>query len=819
MSRLLIVESPTKARSIERMLGKEYTVIASQGHIRDLPERSLGVDIEHDFTPVYVDTPRSARIVPQLRSAAKKADAIYLAPDPDREGEAIAWHLQNALLDKNTEGKFKRVTFHEITRSAIERALQAPGEVNQNRVDAQQARRVLDRLVGYMISPLLWSQIAKGISAGRVQSVALRLIVEREREIAAFQPQEYWVFELVLRAENGAEFAVKLLKIGGKNIEIGNAADAEKLLADVLAGTAPVVDKVTRSEKKRYAMPPFTTSTLQQSANTILHFSASSTMRYAQELYEGIDLGTGGPAGLITYMRTDSVNIAREAQTAAAEYIRSAYGEKFLPSKFNIYRSKGAAQEAHEAIRPTDVRRTPETMAQYLNEQQLKLYTLIWRRFVASQMSPCLIDQTAIDVDVTGASGKHYTFHTATGVVKFPGCTIVAPDHAEDDNSLNAAVLNSLKDGMATVIADAKREQKFTEPPAHFSEAALVKALEENGIGRPSTYQTIRPTLQGRKYIQTEKGKLIPTELGYKVNDFLVANLNNLFDVGFTASMEGKLDEIEEGKLAWTDMLKNFYGNFRKWLDSVDKPAPAEASAADALVNALAKVKFPKAEKTAGAKRVFDDGRFFRSVERQKKGGKNLSMKQYNALLKLAAKYRDQLDTLPQELAAQLPEAPVQKPVETASAQAPSQDMLRLFAAFSKVTWEEPTKRRGRSFDDKKFFNSLAEQVQAGRTLTEKQLAVLRRLAEKYHGELLDTAFVDHFLKLENVGADAASVEDLAPYFAKLAAVEKWNAPQKRGRFTYDDKAFYTSLKQQFDRGNVLSVRQIAALKKLAAKY
>ena len=405
MSKLLIVESPTKARTIGRMLGKEYAIMASMGHIRDLPEREFGIDIAHGFAPQYVDTARSKSVVRDLRAAAKSADEIYLAPDPDREGEAIAWHLAE-VLERSTKAPFYRVSFHEITRSAIERAMQEKGEINRNLVDAQQARRVLDRIVGYQVSPLLWSRVEKGSSAGRVQSVALRLVVERERAIGAFVPEEYWVFSAVFRTETGEEFSARLFKIDAKEFRIGSGEEAAKLLDAVLHGAAPQVASVAVSERRRFAPAPFTTSTLQQAANVSLHYSATSTMRYAQQLYEGMDIGEGGSVGLITYMRTDSVTIAREAQIAAAAFIRDTYGEAYVPQKFNFYKNKAAAQEAHEAIRPTDVRRTPEAMAPYLDPMQLKLYSLIWRRFVASQMTPAVQNLTTVDVGVAGADAR-----------------------------------------------------------------------------------------------------------------------------------------------------------------------------------------------------------------------------------------------------------------------------------------------------------------------------------------------------------------------------------------------------------------------------
>ena len=839
MSKLLIVESPTKARTIGKMLGNDYAIIASMGHIRDLPERELGVDIANRFAPQYVDTPRSKSVVKELRAAAKNADEIYLAPDPDREGEAIAWHLAE-VLEKSTKAPLYRVSFHEITRSAIEKAMSEKGEINLKLVDAQQARRVLDRIVGYQVSPLLWSKIEKGSSAGRVQSVALRLVVERERAITAFQPEEYWVFALVFRAEDGREFTTRLFKIDGKDFKVGSGVEAEKLMEAVRRGAPPEVGQVSTAERKRYAPPPFTTSTLQQTANTVLHYSATNTMRYAQQLYEGMDIGEGGAVGLITYMRTDSVTIAREAQEAALAFIRESYGEAYLPVKPNFYKNKAAAQEAHEAIRPTDVRRTPEMMEPFLDSSQFRLYALIWRRFTASQMAPAIQNLTTVDVVLGGSDSHAYTFRATASVPVFAGFSKVYEDEKKTKSeSREAEVLGSLKSGDPLTIKEFETEQKFTEPPPRYSEAALIKELEENGIGRPSTYATTLRTIQDRAYVDREQGKLIPTELGFRVNDFLVGRLPELFDVGFTAKMEQELDEIEEGKVSWTDMMADFYAKFSPWLEEArdfDAPPPEEAKR---LFDMLEEIVFDAPEKAG--RRTYDDGKFVRSIRDKFTEEGKITAKQYQALLGIAAKYRPQLDgkleKLPEDLRSAVETAAAEhaerrEKREQSQAAAAAIDYAGLFAAFDNVTFEPPTKKGRFTYDDKKFFLSLKRQALDGKALSEKQNAALRRMAQKYRGELTDPPLVDAILGAtaaaetqEGEAPQPAATNPVAanPAVARLleglSKVTQWAEPVKKGRFTYDDKEFYESITKQHGSGRILSDRQVAALKKIASKY
>lgn len=839
MTRLLIVESPTKANTISRMLGKDYTIIASMGHVRNLPEHDLGVDIDKDFTPLYVDTPKSRSVVKRLRDAAKSADEIYLAPDPDREGEAIAWHLWS-VLSKSTKAPFYRVTFHEITRSAIEQALAHKGQIDQNLVDAQQARRILDRIVGYKTSPLLWRQLEKGSSAGRVQSAALRLVVEREREIAAFTPEEYWNFGIEFNTETAGKYHARLFKIDGKDFKITNGTDALALRDSVLAGTKPKVDEINRLERRRFAAPPFTTSTLQQAASSHLRLTATNTMRYAQQLYEGVELGQGGAVGLITYMRTDSVTIAKEAQFAAREFITECYGAAFAPEKFNVYKNKAAAQEAHEAIRPTDVRRTPESVAKYLDPAQLKLYTLIWKRFVASQMTPARIDQTTVDSVICGADKRDYTFRAVGSVVTFPGFTKLY-EYAEKETKEKdeSPVLAKLACGMPLEISKLDTLQKFTEPPPRFNEASLIKALEDNGIGRPSTYATIMRTIQDREYVKRDSGRLIPTELGFRVNDFLVARLPELFNIGFTAQMEEKLDQVEEGKQPWVEMMREFYDKFVGWVQEARTADAPPASDAKALIDLFNDVEYAPARKVG--RRTYDDGDFVKSVREKFDADGKITARQYSALLNLAARYFDRLSessllALPEairETIAGESEALKQRTAaqEEAAEQAKAIDYSGLFAAFSDVKWDEPVKRGRITYDDKKFFDSLKKQALAGKLLSDRQNAALAKMAKRYQGQLKDADLVFSILKIDNDSAEntektenaaeAPAVPDVSvdELIAALNKVTTWEESVKRGRFAFDDKKFFQSVKKQFESGKVLSPKQINALSKLAAKY
>jgi DNA topoisomerase I len=639
---LVIVESPAKAKTINKYLGRNYKVKASYGHVMDLPKKTIGillpggengnkkkkrkgkakgkaaekkiakavpVTAENIFEPTYEVIPSKLKVISDLQKAAANAEAIYLAGDPDREGEAICAHLKEILSkprkymkvvaaaaeaqagesgangsgekeeaakakpEKKAEAdgragapKIYRVMFNEITQKAIKAAFEHPTQVNENLVDAQQARRVLDRLVGYKISPLLWDKVRRGLSAGRVQTVALRVIVEREREIRAFIPKEYWTIHALLAAGEPPAFEAKLIKHKGEDIEVSNDVEAQKIVAAV-EGAAWQVASIAQKEKRRFAPPPFTTSKLQQAAYNRLRYTAKRTMMLAQRLYEGVELGSEGSVALITYMRTDSVKVSDDALAQLREHIGSAYGAKYMPEKPNFFKSKKDAQEAHEAIRPTDVSRTPESVRPYLEDDMYKLYQMIWQRFVASQMVPAVFDQTTIDI-----SAGDYTFRATGSVIKFDGYLAVyqivkEEEEKEDEGDTDSRTLPRVTEGERLRLESIRPEQHFTEPPPRYTEATLVKELEEKGIGRPSTYAAIISTIVDREYVTKEQGRFTPTRLGEIVSDLLVKAFEDIFDVTFTARMEDELDEIEEGKLGWRSSVKEFWDRFEVDLD------------------------------------------------------------------------------------------------------------------------------------------------------------------------------------------------------------------------------------------------------------
>ena len=580
--RLVIVESPAKARTIGKFLGRGYNVRASIGHVRDLLKSQLSVDVDHDFEPKYRVPNEKKSVVKELTTLAASADQVFLATDPDREGEAIAWHLVEAA--KIDPAKVQRVEFHEITNAAIGEAFAHPRDIDMQLVDAQQARRILDRLVGYKVSPILWDKVRSRLSAGRVQTVALRLVVEREREIQAFVPEEYWSLEAELAKQqaNGKgkrpSFIAKLIKIGDEKADLKNEADA-KAIVDALEGATYRVAKVEQKERRRYPSPPFTTSTLQQDASRRLGFGAKKTMSIAQQLYEGIDIGASGQVGLITYMRTDSVNVAKQAQEEAREFIGQRYGPTFLPPQPPTYKTRAkGAQEAHEAIRPTAALREPAVLRDHLSRDQYRLYELIWKRFVASQMNPAILDVTTVDVaaparyqsrdEMTGQSitlERQATFRATGSIIKFEGFLAVYEVSREKEDSGEEGEGTVLPPLTVDEMLDLLRlipEQHFTQPPPRYTEATLVKALEEYGIGRPSTYAAIITTIQARGYVEKEDRRLIPTELGFIVCDLLIEYFPDVFDVGFTAQMESELDQIADGERDWVPVVREFYGPF-----------------------------------------------------------------------------------------------------------------------------------------------------------------------------------------------------------------------------------------------------------------
>jgi DNA topoisomerase I len=570
---LVIVESPTKAKTIGKYLGKQYVVKASLGHVKDLPKKDLAVDVEKNFEPHYEVIEGKKKLIAELKQAAKGVDEVYLAADPDREGEAICYHLQ-AELDGSKKGpKFYRLMFNEITANAIKKAFEKPGVVNLNLVDAQQARRILDRLVGYKISPLLWDKVRRGLSAGRVQTVALRLIVEREREIRAFQKREYWTIDTQLNAKKPPVLTARFNKRDDQTVEIADET-AAKSLVDQVDGAKYIVHSVATREKKRNPVAPFITSTLQQEASRKLRFSVKRTMMLAQRLYEGVEMGSEGAVGLITYMRTDSTRVSNDALDEVRELIKERYGADFCPGSPNVYKSKKDAQDAHEAIRPSSSRRTPEDVASYLQEDELKLYRLIWMRFLASQMMPAVFDQTTIDVAAKGKDGATYMFRATGSVPKFKGFLEVyeeGKDQKDEDDEELKHRLPLVAEGEELKFKAILPEQHFTEPPPRFNEATLVKELEADGVGRPSTYASILSTIQEREYVKKEGGKFVPTELGMVVTDLLLESFQRLFDVKYTARMEEELDEIEEGKMDWREAMSEFYERFQKDLAHAER--------------------------------------------------------------------------------------------------------------------------------------------------------------------------------------------------------------------------------------------------------
>jgi DNA topoisomerase-1 len=573
---LMIVESPTKARTITRIAGERFEIMSSMGHIRHLPKSGMSVDIENDFAPRYRVPNEKRKVVKELQEVAGQVAEVYLATDPDREGEAIAWHLMEAAkIDANI---VRRVVFHEITREAIQQAFDQPGEINMDLVDAQQARRILDRLVGYSLGPLLWRKIRGRLSAGRVQSIAVRLVVEREREIESFVPQEYWSIEAELAKREDQQpprsFVAKLHRIRGKEVNLENEAAAQKVV-DELEHATYTVSSYKKGQRRRKPSPPYTTSTMQQEASRRLRFAPRRTMSTAQQLYSGIELAGEGSVGLITYMRTDSTNVSQQAQQEARQYVSERYGEKFIPSKPPVYRKKSkGAQEAHEAIRPTSVFREPDAIKEHLTRDQYRLYKLIWQRFVASQMEPALYDTVTVEVLAGPEQGeKPYLFRASGSKLRFPGFLIVY-EEAKDEDAEDEEPTQDIPPLTVDELLDLLRlihKQHFTQPPPRYTEASLIKTLEEYGIGRPSTYASILATIQRRGYVAAEQRRLFPTETGYLVNDMLVEYFPNVMDYAFTAQMEEQLDEIATGQREWVPVIREFYTPFKQRLDEADR--------------------------------------------------------------------------------------------------------------------------------------------------------------------------------------------------------------------------------------------------------
>jgi DNA topoisomerase-1 len=797
--KLVIVESPAKAKTINKYLGEDYIVKASMGHVRDLPPKKLGVDVEKGFEPEYVNTTGRAKVITELKAAAKKCDEVILAPDPDREGEAIAWHLFELLKGIVPPEKFSRVTYNEITKPAIKEAFSKPGHLDMNRVNSQQARRVLDRLVGFKVSPLLWKQIKGGVSAGRVQSVALRLVCERENEIKNFNPEEYWVLgaNVRKRIDPRNPFAVKLAQINGEKAGIKSSEQAQKVRTELEASSLHVA-RIIEKEIQRKARAPFITSSLQQAASSFCGFSPSRAMSIAQSLYE---------SGLITYMRTDSFNIAASAREACRSFVTEHYGAEYLPEKPNFYKSRGDAQEAHEAIRPTDVTQTPQSLSG-LKPEELKLYKLIWERFVASQMVPARIARRTAEIETDGT--MVYLFRATSSEIAFPGymrasgIEKAADKKNEDDEDENEEVqLPPLTEGEKLDCIEWLGEQKFTKPPARYSEPSLIKALEENGVGRPSTYAQTLATLDKREYVTKDKRSLVPTEAGLRVCEFLVGALDPLFNVKFTAEMEEKLDRIEDGSVEWADMMQKFYTQFLEWLEGARDMADADAT--KDILAALEQVKEWAAPVKRG-RRTYDDRETVQSVREKFAADGAITQRQQQMLFNLACKYMGQIGS---EQASGLK---LQKP-EAASAAT-----VRKLELLENIEFGAARKVGKKTYDDRKFCESLRQQVQGGRNLSERQLAALDSLLTKYSDQIPDFEMIKESLNLtaKTAPADAGQTGALLDL---MKNVQTWNPPVMRGKREFNDQSFYESLSTQFAGKGTLSEKQVAALKKIVARY
>ena len=810
----MIVESPAKAKTIGKYLGGDFTVMSSVGHVRDLPKKGLSIKIEPvegtenrwTFTPRYEVSAEKKKVVDELRKAARAADEVFLAPDPDREGEAIAWHLSQVLEDVTKGKPVRRVTYNEITKGAVRAAVENPGEIDLARVDAQQARRILDRLVGFKVSPLLWKNLQYGysLSAGRVQSAALRLLVEREREIAAFNPVAYWV--LGVEASKGTKetaFIAKLARLDDEKPEVHSQEQAATLVDD-LDGAGLRVAYVKQQPKTRHPYPPFTTSTLQQAASSVCGFSPHRTMSIAQKLYE---------AGLITYMRTDSVNVAAVAREAAKNLIAAEFGAAFVPEKPNFYKSKSGAQEAHEAIRPTDVRMRPAEAG--LDAASTKLYDLIWRRFVASQMAEARLVQTTVGLEAEKDSLRHsYLFTASTATVEFEGFLAVmkaAPKKAKaaedaDEDSDEVKSLPPLAEGEALTPVRWLSDRKETKPPPRYSEASLVKALEENGVGRPSTYAQTIEVLVDRLYATREARQLVPTPRGMDVNDWLVKKIEPLFNVGYTAKMEGELDKVEEGAERGDDMLSDFYRQFTAWVrDAQEPPPPTEKFTA--LFELLDEVKTWRPPMTIG-KRRFGDREFVESVRQQLAEGKMpVSEKQLQALVKVAVAYRDQIRDGEMRL--------------VDLGYGPEIDRVKNAPSDELVKWCFQTIDRIGGLTKNPFLNSLREQVDRGRVLSAKQFAILARSVGENAGALDDADQVRARLAPYVPGGfEIAPVDPAVPdLLALLETVKEWKEPVRRGRRVYNDHEFVSSLRDQYARRSSLSPRQVLALRRVCVNY
>lgn len=811
--KLLIVESPAKAKTIAKYLGSDFVVKSSVGHIRDLPKENGAIKVVEkgpgawEFVPSYVVSEGKEKVVSELKAAVKASSEIYLASDPDREGEAIAWHLKEVLGPVAGDKPFRRVTYNEITKSAVLKAVAEPRDIDMPLVDAQQARRILDRLVGYKVSPLLWKNIScannRSLSAGRVQSVALRLLVERQREIDGFKPETYFLMGVEARKPaDEKSFVAKLAKLDGKKPEIRSRDAANNVLLD-LADAGLVVADVKAQPKVRHALPPFTTSTLQQAASSVLGFSPGKTMKLAQALYE---------QGRITYMRTDSVNVSEQARAAAKEFIVSACGPEYYPEKPNFFKSKADAQGAHEAIRPTDVALTPKTAS--LEPAALKLYDLIWRRFVASQMADAKTTVKTILVKAVKPAIAHdYVFSASATVIDFEGFLKVmklslkkkGADGEDDADSDEVAYLPNVSVGDKLEAVRWISDEKQTKGPVHYSEASLIKALEENGVGRPSTYAATIETLKTREYAKTEKKKLVPLERGILVCDWLVKKLDSLFNVGYTAQMESELDKVAEKGEPMNQMLSEFYARFLKEVGACAEPPP-DRSKFEFVFGLLDQVRTWKPAKKVG-KRIYDDKAFFESVKEQAAGGQRpLSGRQLEFLVKMAVQYADQIPQCESQL-------------KEAGLGAGASLVQKADPELVKFCFE--TMDRIGGMMENPFLKSLYEQFEKGRGLSPKQFGILARAVGENAGALENCEQVRAKLAEFVPGGFAPKAEDPSiPSLLKLFDdVTEWRPAAKKGKKVYDDHEFVRSLADQYSRRHSLSSRQIAALKRVATIY
>ena len=811
--KLLIVESPAKAKTIGKYLGGEFTVKSSVGHIRDLPKENGAIKIVEKgpekwaFEPSYVISDGKTKVVNELKSAVKGASEIYLASDPDREGEAIAWHLREVLGPVAGGKPFHRVTYNEITKPAVLKAVAAPRDIDMPLVDAQQARRILDRIVGYKVSPLLWKNIScansRTLSAGRVQSVALRLLVERQREIDAFKPETYYLLGVEARKPGEEKsFVAKLARLDGEKPDVRDKETANRALFD-LADAALAVTDLKAQPKVRHALPPFTTSTLQQAASSVLGFSPGKTMKLAQSLYE---------QGRITYMRTDSVNVSDQARAAAKDFIVANCGPEYYPEKPNLFKSKADAQGAHEAIRPTDVGLVPK--AAQMDAQELKLYDLVWRRFVASQMADAKTTVKTVSIAAQKPGMAHdYLFTASATLVDFDGFLRVMklslkkkkPDGEDDEDTDEVAYLPDVKVGDRLEAVRWLSDEKQTKGPSHYSEASLIKALEENGVGRPSTYAATIETLKARDYAKTEKKKLVPLERGILVCDWLVKKLDSLFSVGYTAKMEAELDKVESEGEPMNQMLSEFYAKFLREIGDCAEPPP-DRSKFDFVFGLLSQVREWTPAKKVG-KRVYDDKAFVESVREQAAEGKRaLSARQLEFLIKVAVQYADQIP----DCEAKLREAGLGAGASFAQKADPAL-----------VTYCFETMDRIGGLMENPFYKSIREQFERGRALSMKQFGILAKAVGENADPLPDCEAVRAKLVEFVPGGFATRVEDptIPGLFELFEQVTEWRPSAKRGKKVYDDKEFVKSLAAQYARRHSLSPRQVAALRRVLFVY